>query len=314
MYSFRYPQSYLQASSPLEELKRSKGILKGQESLRLRQFCTSECMIPARDLDDYGRLLSIAKLELVQAENLRRVELVKQNKPASQEDSTLIQKEVAAEIYKMRWGPTEVPVFNLLGLFMLLCPDKRNAYMQIAKYLIDTVLVPVDAPDLSGTRALSHAISTKPALDLEYAQLLAAAGGDVNARNRYGTTVASEIVQLWKPQDWEVVNRATVASEWYLSHGGNIDIADGDGMTVRKMLQTLSRFSSTASIQKVVTKEEQRRKRLGDKCCSLCGRAEDSTTLARCTRCKSARYCVASMRECQKWDWPRHKQLCKAST
>ncbi|KAF9009830.1 hypothetical protein BDZ89DRAFT_1104536 [Hymenopellis radicata] len=290
---------------PLEELKRSKDILKGQENLRLRQFCTSECMIPARDLDDYGRLLSMANLELVQADNLLRVELVKQNHSAPQADATLIQKEVAAEIYKMRWGPTEVPVYNLLGLFMILFPGKRNAYMQIAKYLIDTVLVPVDAPDLSGTRALSHAISTKPALDLEYAQMLSDAGGDVNARNRYGTTVASEIVQIWKPQDREVVNRATMALEWYLSHGGNIDIADGDGMTVRKMLQTLSRFPSTASIQKLATAEDQRRKKLG---------TSDSTTLARCTRCKAARYCVASMRACQKWDWPRHKKSCKAST
>jgi hypothetical protein len=45
--------------------------------------------------------------------------------------------------------------------------------------------VPVNAPDLSGTLTISHAISTKPGLDTGYGQLLFDAGGDLNNRNRY---------------------------------------------------------------------------------------------------------------------------------
>ena len=77
----------------------------------------------------------------------------------------------------------------------------------------------VNAVDLSGTTALMHAISTKPYLDLEIAQMLLDAGADINPRNRYGETAADEIVKV-RSLDSGTVDKAKQAMRWFAAHGG----------------------------------------------------------------------------------------------
>ena len=100
---------------------------------------------------------------------------------------------MADELYALRWGPTRVPIYDFLLLSTIMRPESRQSYLAIARWLVETVGVPVDAPDLSGTRALSHAISTKPFFDRDYAQIMLDAGGDVNQQNRYGCTAAHDM-------------------------------------------------------------------------------------------------------------------------
>ncbi|KAJ7854530.1 hypothetical protein B0H14DRAFT_3650006 [Mycena olivaceomarginata] len=130
-------------------------------------------------------------------------------------------------------------------------------------------LVPVDGPDLSGTLVLSHAIFTKPALDFEYAQLLYDAGGDVNNRNRCGGTAAHEIAQIWTPRDKSVV------------HAWNVDVADGDGITVRCMATRTKSLVPRLSVLVAASDRDRVRR----ECCALCRRAADET-MKRCGRCK----------------------------
>ncbi|KAJ7328312.1 hypothetical protein DFH08DRAFT_967459 [Mycena albidolilacea] len=68
----------------------------------------------------------------------------------------------------------------------IIYPERGAQDFAVARWLIQTAKVPVNAPDLSGTLAISHVISTKPGLDTEYGQLLFDAGGDLNNQNRYG--------------------------------------------------------------------------------------------------------------------------------
>jgi hypothetical protein len=175
--------------------------LKGAESQRLRTFFTSNCMEPGRDLDKYGVFLATGDLAEVKADFANRVARYtalasESSAPAGTSTGTPavpLSPEAAAvqELYTLTWGPTLVRVYGLLGLLRIIYPARATRHLAVARFLIDEAHVPVDGGDLSGTHALSHAISTKPALDFEYAQLLYDAGGEINNRNRYGGTSPS---------------------------------------------------------------------------------------------------------------------------
>ncbi|KAF8799057.1 hypothetical protein BYT27DRAFT_7121126 [Phlegmacium glaucopus] len=287
----------------LEELKRSTEVLRGQESLRLRTFCTNTRMVPARDLDnEYGRLLFEGRLDLIALDYTNRLH----DKPETMSAEATMAA-VAQDIFELRWGPTSVPLYNLLGLLSQIVPERRLEYMELAEFYIK-FHVPVNGKDMSGTTALSHCFSTKPSFDLEYAQMLYDAGGDVNNRNRYGATVAHEIVVVYDPSDRIIVEKATQSLEWFLTHGGSVDIADGDGVTPRTICDTLK--GAIPAFKRLVEREDERRKLEGLSRCYLCGTNEGK--LLSCGKCKKAKYCSPQLRGCQKWDWPRHKKECKA--
>ena len=112
--------------------------------------------------------------------------------------------------------------------------------------------------DLSGYSALRYCISTKPYFDPEFAQLMLDAGGDINRRDRYGSAAAHDIttVQLFKDQNAH--DLAGQALQWYLEHGGNLDVEDGEGMSVRQIIAKLENTSRT--LKDVVDTFEQQRK------------------------------------------------------
>lgn len=164
-----------------------------------------------------------------------------------------------------------------------------------------TVKVPVDGVDLSGTTAFSHALSTRPTFDPEFAEILIGGmGANVNARNRYGETCAHEAVKLPATASKAERAKAAQAIKWFLEHGGNIDIADTDGFTSRGAL----RFEE---VWKVVDEEDRRRREVDG--CAFCAREGE---LMRCARCKKAKYC-GKPRGCNVGDWARHKKECKAT-
>ncbi|KAG6917854.1 hypothetical protein DXG01_000759 [Tephrocybe rancida] len=187
----------------------------------------------------------------------------------------------------------------------MIFPNKRSDYLEIARYLIDTAKVPVNGADVSGTTALSHCFSTKPGFDFEYAQMLYDAGGDVNNRNCYGCTVAQEICQVYTMNGPDAARRAAKSFKWFLAHGGNVDIEDTDGYTVRNIVA-----KSSKELRVALDQEDKRRTAKGDECCKFCGR--EDIKLMRCGRCKKDVYCQPPGRNCQKADWPRHKKECKA--
>jgi hypothetical protein len=113
---------------------------------------------------------------------------------------------------------------------------------------------------MSGTTALSHCFSTKPSFDLEYAQMLYDAGGDINNRNRYGA---------YDPSDWIIVEKATKSLECFLTHGGSVDIADGDGITPRTLCDKLK--GRIPAFKKLVEQEDEKSKLKALSRCYLCG-------------------------------------------
>ena len=293
--------------------------LKGQESQRLRTYFTSNCMEPSRDLDTYGRILFNGNIHSVKGDFRRRVS--KHAESGANEglstDSEGARKAAAQEVYELKWGPTRVPIFDLLFLAALINPSHRSDILAVTRWLIDEAKVPVDGKDLSGTNTLYHTISTKPALDFEFAQILYDAGADINMRNRYGGTAASEITMVWEAHIPAKARRAASALEWFLSHGGNINIKDNDGVSPRHSIERALASRRTGFVEgmrevyAVVEKDDRRRRRLGGKCCTFCGREPTGDIkLLSCSRCRAAKYCSPS-RECQKGDWPHHKVSCQ---
>lgn len=220
----------------------------------------------------------------------------------------------AQQLYALAWGPTRVPIYDLVLLSTLIVPPLRKQHVDLARWLAQEAKVPVDGMDASGTTALSHAISTKPAFDPEFAQILYDAGADVNHKNRYGGTCAHEIAIVWELHNRVALQRAADALEWFMAHGGNADVKDNDGMAARRAIESSSRTGKLPPHYVVMKKEDERRKKLRDELCAFCGRTPVAPQkLLFCSRCRATKYC-GPPRTCQKVDWSRHKPGCRMPT
>jgi MYND finger len=200
-----------------------------------------------------------------------------------------------------RWGPTHTPIFNCLLCATLIWPDRREKLLDVVRWLI-SIGVPVDGKDLSGTTALSHSLSTRPAFDPEFAQMLIDAGGDINARNRYGVTCAHEFCMVWSP-DPTAIASASQALQFFLSHGGDPNIAENDGITALAAM----RVPWLSGLKEMALKEEERRRKEG---CAFCGSMvndRNALQLLRCGRCKKVWYC-SPPKGCQRAHWSTHKR------
>jgi hypothetical protein len=256
-------------------------------------------MEPYRDLrDPLGRALFAGDLDAVKREIAHRTDaLLTETSTLSHDEA---QAEAARRVGVLQWGPTKVPIYNVLLLSTIIQPHNRASYLAIARWLSaprpEGAGVPVSGKDLSGTPTLAHSISTKPSFDPEYAQILYDAGGELNIRNRYGAMAAHEIMMVWDPSPAKV-KQACDALKWFLEHGGNMYVEDGDGQSPAKMCENvITARPSTApqKLAKVWKDERERRQRERGSCCEFCGRKDQK--LMTCSRCKKAKYCASGGR------------------
>lgn len=225
--------------------------------------------------------------------------------------------EATKQFYELRWGPTKIPIYNLVLVGTVLATWYRERQMKLMRWLIDEAKVPVDGIDISGAQTIHHAISCVPVFDAQFAQMLYDAGGDVNHRDRYGCTAMHEALQIHDGRSADAVRRQKDALVWYLEHGGNMDIKDNDGNRVRDVLKNsykiwyLGGHFHTLELVEIVEDEDRRRRALADRCCAFCGREPDNaSTLLVCSQCNGSRYC-SPPRQCQAGDWPHHKPSCR---
>jgi len=195
-------------------------ILSGAESQLLRNFCTSMSYTDD-DLDDYARLLQTGPLEAIRSDFDQKVET---NGIDAARQSLLA----------IAYGPTKIPLYNYILQLTILVPHRRSMYLSYFRYLALEAKVPVDSADLSGNTTLMYSISTKPYLDTEVAGILLQAGADINHRNRYGAVAAHDIVMA---MDYSPAGKKKVvdALRFFLENGGDLNIADGDGVTAKRI-------------------------------------------------------------------------------
>lgn len=257
------------------------------------------------DLDEYGRQLFVGDLAFVKDERAERLHSLIQSGMYPEEAHAIAGKEQA----KLRWGRTRIPIYQVLLMGSILLPEKRRHILAVLRWLIDEAKVPVGGTDIAGTTTLMNALSTRSAVDLEFVEILYNAGEDVNHRDRYGCTVAHDICMVAP----DGVREAKKAIEWFLSHGGNLEVMDNDGVPPRLLLQRTGYAyihlgpKSFQDLLKVVGQEDMRRMRLGARGCTFCGRRSEN--LLACSKCKQVRYCPPPS-NCQLGDWALHKTRC----
>ena len=119
---------------PLGQLFFSSDILSGEEAAKLRSYCTEAWINFDKDFKDpCGILIEDADLTAFQDYFQGRVQHFDGR-----------QHEAAQETYKLRWGPTRIPIYVALLAFTTLNPPRRYKYFAIAEWLVDTAKVPVD--------------------------------------------------------------------------------------------------------------------------------------------------------------------------
>jgi len=141
------------------------------------------------------------------------------------------------ELDEKRYGPTKITVYNYLLQLTHISPHSLYTILQIVEYLALDLKVPVDKGDLSGTTILQWCISTKPYFCKEFAQVMLKAGGDINQRNRYGATAGHDIATILRV-DAESKQRTLDAMQFFVDNGGDIEMADGDGCTIRRTIES----------------------------------------------------------------------------
>jgi hypothetical protein len=281
-------------SSTLADLVSSTDPLTGMDALELRGWASQNPIVPSRDLGDP---LGKAMLAALQGEeNALRNYLDVQTKELGDET-------VLKELSEARWGPTRVPIYNVILIFFIHRPGSKAQLLELTRHLAYEIKVPVDGRDVTGATALYWSISTKPFTEPEFAQVLFDAGGDVNEKNRFGGTAASEIAQADLAGD---TSRNVAMLKWYIEHGGDVDVKDNDGMNVRMLVDMMQK--RVPALMEVVKNGKGPRK---EGQCANCGRSPGGAkTFSTCSRCKQARYCSQN---CQKVDWKMHKKTCTAA-
>lgn len=118
----------------LGQLFASSDTLSGEEGERLREYCSTAYMDPDKHLKDpYGLLFEDGSLTAFQQHFQGRVQHFEGRR-----------HEAAQELFKLKWGPTRIPVYVVLLAFTTLNPGLRYSYIAIAEWLVDTAKVPVD--------------------------------------------------------------------------------------------------------------------------------------------------------------------------
>jgi hypothetical protein len=265
------------------------------DAMELRGWASQNPRAPSRDLTDP---LGEALFATLQGQNDALSDyLTERQKTASKE-------ELLKEMYEKRWGPTKIPIFNVILPFLYVSkPEQKPRLLDLTRHLVDDIGVGVDGTDVNGSTALYWAISTKPFVEPEFAQILFDAGCNLNQKNRFGCTAASEIAQADLGGD---TSKSVKMLKWYVQHGGDVEVKDNDGMNVKMLVEMMEkRVPAMAQVLREgrgVRKEGQ---------CANCGREpKGEKALLTCSRCKKTRYCSG---ECQKVDWKGHKKGCKAA-
>ncbi|KAI8941702.1 hypothetical protein NX059_002911 [Plenodomus lindquistii] len=262
------------------------------DALELRGWASNNPLVPKRDLtDSLGKALlstSNGSWSALTSYITSRVSELGGDEAATEM--------IRDELFAARWGPTRLPIYNVILQFFFVTPEHEVKLLDLTRYLINDMQVPISGTDATGATALYWSISTKPFAVPAFAQLLFDAGGSVNAKNRFGGTTGSEIAQADVHGD---TRKNVEMMRWFVRHGGDVHAKDNDGMNVKMLVDMMRK-----RVPEMYEVLQQGRGQRQDGECENCGRREG---VKKCKGCGKVGYCGV---ECQKVDWRGHKKVC----
>lgn len=207
----------------LDDITCSSDTLTGADAQTLTSYITSHPFSPAKHLTDpIGYSLALRNADSVHFHDLlkeRRLALGRFHM-------------VVSELYCLRFGPIELPLFTVILHLIYAYPGSRADFLQLAEFLAKDCKVPVDAVDLSGASALMHAINTKPHYDVAFAEIMRNAGAKINRQDRMGRTAAHYIANVDATAGPAADKRACEAMRFFIANGGNTAVTDGEDVSV----------------------------------------------------------------------------------
>ena len=81
-------------------------------------------------------------------------------------------KEAAQEFYYLPWGPTHIPIYNVILAGRVLVRRHYEQQMAVTRWLVYEAKVPVDGKGVSGAQTIHYAIGRAPTLELEFTDAL----------------------------------------------------------------------------------------------------------------------------------------------
>jgi hypothetical protein len=157
-------------------------------------------------------------------------------------------------------------------------------HLEVLKFLISCGL-PVDVPDIAGYVALHHSVLNPSYCKKELMLALLEGGANADIQNRWGDT----------PLHNAVMGGDALGTDIFLEHGASIDLAEGNGYTVRSFYSRTGPAVNAVVEKWLVKRSGKEKSALMGKTCDQCGVAQKGLKI--CAKCKTVQYCS---RECQR--------------
>jgi hypothetical protein len=157
-------------------------------------------------------------------------------------------------------------------------------HLEVLKFLISYGL-PVDVPDIAGYVALHHSVLNPSYCKKELILALLEGGANVDIQNRWGDT----------PLHNAVMGGDALGTDILLEDGASIDLAEGNGYTVRSFYSRTGPAVNAVVEKWLVKRSGKEKSALMGKTCDQCGVAQKGLKI--CAKCKTVQYCS---RECQR--------------
>ncbi|KAH9932755.1 ankyrin [Epithele typhae] len=166
----------------------------------------------------------------------------------------------------------------------------RGEHAAVLAFLLD-LDVPTSPPDVVGYTPLHLACMNPPQPSL--ARLLLEHGANPNAQDRFGSPPIMAALQ----------NAAIEVIHALMEHGADLLVADADGVTPEEFYPGTGSKARSA-VQQWIRQREGVEGVLEERKCGACRKQGE---VKFCSKCHAAQYCS---KECQRADWPRHKNKC----
>ena len=127
------------------------------EAQSLREWFTFNTVDPTANLDPFSASVFAGDVAAVKEGFSKRVAQLR----GSLETDEDAKRVIAEELYQLRYGETLVTIYGLILISLFVNPHSRADLLELTRFLVNEVKVPLDGTDASGTTVLTSFFTTE---------------------------------------------------------------------------------------------------------------------------------------------------------